>query len=86
MRGQCGDVADDRCAVRQPERGVRVDDGRAIDGVDVHAVVHDLDLIAGDAVLFEDRGDEPGRRDEDVDVAVLPAREGVSLQMEVHAS
>ena len=68
------------------DSGMRVDGGLPIDRRDIDAIVHDFDAIGRDPVTLEDRLNQCRRGDEHVDVAVLPARERVLLEMEVDAA
>ena len=54
-----------------------------IDRADVDAVVHDFDLALRDPIVFQDGGDEVGRGDEHVHMAVFPLRERMPFQMKV---
>ena len=85
VRDQRRDVADERRVVREAEGRMRVDLRDLVDLRDVDALVHDRDPIRCDAVLRDHVGDQRRGADPDVDLVVLPAREGVALQMEVHA-
>src|SRR5690606_37347931 len=54
VRNESRHVADQRGAVRQPERGVCIDGGLPVDQADVDAIVDDLDTRGFDAILLED--------------------------------
>jgi len=86
MRDERRDIADDGRLVREPERFVHVDRRRSDDVIDVDAVVHGHGVIGGHAVGEEHLPDRFGRRDEAVDLPVLPSRERIALQMEVDAA
>ena len=83
--GERPDVDDDRHAVGQPELPVQVRRRDAADAVDIDAVVHHADAIAGDAVGVEHLGDGLGRGDEPSDLPVLPAGKRVAVEVEVDA-
>ena len=72
VRRQRRHISDERRAVRQPERRVRIDDGLFVHESDVDAVVHHLDPVARNAIVHQDRRNHPRCGDEDVHVTVLP--------------
>ena len=79
-------VHDHRHAVRQPELDVDVERRQPLDLGDVDAVVHHVrPARAGNAVVDEDVANGARRGDEARHLAILPARERVAAQVEVHA-
>jgi len=85
VRHQRGDVADDGAAVRQRERGVQVDRRGGSDGVHVDAFVNGHDPLRRHAVADQHLANGIGCRDEAIDLAVLPAREGIALEVKIDA-
>ncbi len=87
VRHQRGDVADHRRAVRQPERLVHVHRParRATCSTSIPSCTVTV-RSAGTPSAIEHLPDRLGRGDEAVDLAVLPARERVALEVEVDAA
>ena len=86
MVDECRDIDDDRDAAGQPEFGVNVERRKASNLGDIDAVVDDDDLSRGYAVVLEDVFDGVRRCDEQIDLSVLPPREGMALEVKVDAA
>ena len=86
VRHQCGDVANERRVMRQPQRFVHVDGGRRGNVRDIDALVHRHRAIGRHAVGDQHAPDRLGRGDEAIDLPVLPSRQRVVLQMKVDPS
>ena len=71
--------------MRQKERLVNVDGRRGKDVFDVDALVDGDGPLRRDAVRHQHLSDGLGRRDEAVDLPMLPARERITAQVEVDA-
>ena len=54
--------------------------------LDVDALVHGNDLLASDAVPHQQIADGLGRRDEEIDLSILPSRERIALEVKVHSA
>ena len=72
--------------MRQPVLGVRVEHWQPLDLADIDPVVHDDHAVGVDAVVLEDLADRVGGREKQIDLPVLPLRERMPLQMEIHAA
>jgi hypothetical protein len=58
--------------VRQPEFGANVDGRQTPNLGDVDAVMHDDDVLCGNAVLHQDVTDRARGGDEEIDLPVFP--------------
>ena len=64
---------------------MQIDRRTVLDLLDVDAVVDDIDAAGWNAILDQNVLDRPRRRDEAIDLPVLPLRERVRLQVKIDA-
>src|SRR5262245_32751122 len=85
MRNQRSDVADHGRLVRKPEGFVHVDWRGSRHVLDVDSLVHGYGSIVRHAVGEQNPSNRFGRRDEAVDLTMLPARQRIAFEMKVDA-
>jgi hypothetical protein len=78
-------VCEDRRAVREPILCVKIHRREPLDFCHINPVVNHADSRRGNAVVFEHASDGVGSGNEQMHLPVFPSREGIPLQVKVHA-